>query len=60
MISSKGTISPRGDGGDGAERQKQRLQSEGVEVVTLTGAGGEKIDFRVYGWFPEEIPQNQT
>ena len=55
MISSKGLISPRGDSGLGVERQRTRLEQEGVEVVTLIGAGGEKVDLRRYGWFPEEV-----
>jgi methylated-DNA-protein-cysteine methyltransferase-like protein len=31
------------------------LEAEGVEVVTLAGAGGEKVDIRQYGWFPEQV-----
>jgi methylated-DNA-protein-cysteine methyltransferase-like protein len=41
--------------GLGVARQKDRLEQEGVEVVTLAGAGGEKVDLRQYGWFPEEV-----
>lgn len=55
MISAKGVISPRGDEGQGVARQKTALEAEGVEVVTLAGGGGEKVDIRQYGWFPEEI-----
>jgi methylated-DNA-protein-cysteine methyltransferase-like protein len=56
VISAKGIISPRGDAGLGVERQRQRLEAEGVVVETLVGQGGEKVDMREYGWFPEEIP----
>ncbi|KAK4688990.1 methylated-DNA-protein-cysteine methyltransferase related protein, partial [Tremellales sp. Uapishka_1] len=56
VISSKGLISPRGDQGQGAARQKDRLEAEGVEVETLAGAGGERVDLRIWGWFPEQLP----
>lgn len=36
-------------------RQRERLEREGVQVVTLAGGGGEKVDLRVYGWFPEQL-----
>jgi methylated-DNA-protein-cysteine methyltransferase-like protein len=55
VISSKGVISPRGDSGLGVERQRTRLEAEGVVVVTLAGSGGEKVDLREYGWFPESV-----
>ena len=55
VISSKGVISPRGDRGQGVARQKERLEQEGVEVETLGGGGGEKVDLRRWGWFPEEV-----
>lgn len=55
VISAKGVISPRGDEGQGVARQKAALQAEGVEVTTLAGGGGEKINIRVYGWFPEQV-----
>ena len=55
MISAKGIISPRGDEGQGVARQKTALIAEGVEVVTLAGGGGEKVDVRRYGWFPEQV-----
>jgi methylated-DNA-protein-cysteine methyltransferase-like protein len=55
VISAKGVISPRGDDGQGVARQKTALQAEGVEVVTLAGGGGEKVDVRRYGWFPEQV-----
>ena len=56
VISSKGLISPRADQGQAVARQKDRLEGEGVEVVTLAGKGGEKVDLRTWGWFPEELP----
>ncbi len=55
VISSKGLISPRGDLGQGVARQKDRLEQEGVEVETLAGNGGERVDLRLYGWFPESV-----
>jgi len=55
VISAKGIISPRGDEGQGVARQKTALIAEGVEVVTLAGGGGEKVDVRRYGWFPEQV-----
>ena len=55
MISAKGIISPRGDEGQGVARQKNALEAEGVEVDTLAGSGGEKVDVRRYGWFPEQV-----
>lgn len=55
VISSKGLISPRGDGGLGVDRQREALQAEGVEVIVLPGGAGSKIDLRVYGWFPESV-----
>ncbi|AGV14440.1 methylated-DNA-protein-cysteine methyltransferase, variant [Cryptococcus neoformans var. grubii H99] len=58
VVNSKGIISPRGDFGLGVARQKERLEDEGVEVETLTGAGGERVDLRRWGWFPETLPQD--
>ncbi|OCF37866.1 methylated-DNA-protein-cysteine methyltransferase [Kwoniella heveanensis BCC8398] len=55
VINSKGLISPRADLGLGVARQKERLEAEGVEVQTLMGQGGEKVDLRVWGWFPETV-----
>ncbi|RSH88664.1 hypothetical protein EHS25_002891 [Saitozyma podzolica] len=60
VISSKGLISPRGDQGQGVARQKDRLEQEGVEVETLAGTGGERVDLRRWGWFPEEVPEAVT
>ncbi|WWD19009.1 hypothetical protein CI109_103466 [Kwoniella shandongensis] len=55
VVNSKGLISPRGDLGLGVARQKERLEQEGVEVETLMGNGGEKVDLRRWGWFPEQV-----
>lgn len=51
MIGASGTISSRGPGTDGAQRQRDALVAEGVEVIT--GRTGEmRVDLRVFGWFP--------
>ncbi|PWN53117.1 DNA binding methylated-DNA--cysteine S-methyltransferase [Violaceomyces palustris] len=39
VISSSGAISDRGDGGEGARRQAERLVEEGVEVIEMMGGG---------------------
>ncbi|ODO06623.1 hypothetical protein I350_03980 [Cryptococcus amylolentus CBS 6273] len=57
VVSAKGVISPRGNLGLGVARQKDRLEQEGVEVETLAGAGGEKVDIRRCGWFPESLEE---
>jgi len=52
VISSAGTISSRGPGTDGAQRQRDALEAEGVEVQV--GRTGEfKVDFGTWGWFPD-------
>lgn len=52
VIGSSGTISSRGPGTEGAQRQCDALQAEGVEVTT--GRTGElRVDLREYGWFPD-------
>lgn len=52
VISSSGTISSRGPGTDGAQRQRQALEAEGVEVTD--GRTGEmRVDLSTWGWFPE-------
>ncbi|KAH9475102.1 Alkyltransferase-like protein 1 [Psilocybe cubensis] len=51
VISSAGTISSRGPGTDGAQRQRDALVAEGVEVVTGR-TGDMRVDLREYGWFP--------
>ncbi|UZJ54371.1 hypothetical protein CBS101457_003691 [Exobasidium rhododendri] len=55
VISSSGAISDRGDGGEGAGRQADRLRQEGVEV----SESGTPTKFRVnmvrFGWFPDHV-----
>jgi methylated-DNA-protein-cysteine methyltransferase related protein len=52
VVSSSGTISSRGPGTEGARRQRDELEAEGVEVST--GRTGEmRIDFVRWGWFPQ-------
>ena len=62
VIGASGTISSRGPGTTGAQRQHDALQAEGVEVTT--GRNGEmRVNLREYGWFPSiaelNLPQNQ-
>ncbi|WWD02409.1 hypothetical protein V865_000448 [Kwoniella europaea PYCC6329] len=57
VINSKGLISPRADLGLGVARQKDRLENEGIQVDTLVGNGGEKVDLRLFGWFPESLDE---
>jgi len=59
VISSSGQISSRGPGTTGAQRQRQALEAEGVDVhVGRTG------DFTVplseYGWFPNTVDLNMN
>lgn len=56
VISAKGVISPRGDGGLGVQRQRTALEAEGVTVETVSGVG-ERVSIREYGWFPERGEQ---
>ncbi len=51
MLSSTGIISSRGPGTDGANRQRDALVAEGIDVVA-TRSGELKVDLRQYGWFP--------
>ena len=54
VIASSGTISSRGPGTDGAQRQRDALETEGVEVTD--GRTGEmRVDLRTYGWFPNAL-----
>ena len=62
VIGASGTISSRGPGTSGAQRQHDALQAEGVEVTT--GRNGEmRVNLREFGWFPSiaelNLPQNQ-
>jgi methylated-DNA-protein-cysteine methyltransferase-like protein len=51
VISSAGNISPRGPGTDGAQRQREALEAEDVEV--RVGRANELlVDLAEYGWFP--------
>ncbi|KAF8889412.1 MGMT family protein [Gymnopilus junonius] len=51
VIGASGTISSRGPGTNGAQRQRDALVAEGVEVTT--GRTGElRVDLGRYGWFP--------
>ncbi|KAF8345138.1 MGMT family protein [Amanita rubescens] len=52
VINSAGAISSRGPGTDGAQRQREVLEAEGVQVTT--GRTGEsRIDLGRWGWFPQ-------
>ncbi|KZW01473.1 MGMT family protein [Exidia glandulosa HHB12029] len=54
VISSSGTISSRGPGTNGADRQRQALEAEGVEV--REGRTGELlVSLADYGWFPARL-----
>jgi methylated-DNA-protein-cysteine methyltransferase-like protein len=54
VIGSSGTISSRGPGTDGAQRQKDALEAEGVEVNV--GRTGElRVDLKTWGWFPNAV-----
>ena len=63
VIGASGTISSRGPGTTGAQRQRDALQAEGVEVTT--GRTGEmRVDLSQFGWFPSitelNLPQHQV
>lgn len=51
MISAAGTISPRGPGTTGAQRQRDALEAEGVEV-TDGRTGDFRVNLATWGWFP--------
>ncbi|KAK0243854.1 MGMT family protein [Armillaria nabsnona] len=53
VISSTGAISSRGPGTDGAQRQREALEAEGVEVSDP----GLKVDLRRWGWFPDKLEE---
>jgi methylated-DNA-protein-cysteine methyltransferase related protein len=59
VINSKGGISPRGDGGLAANRQAVKLREEGVEVLEGRGMEEAHVDFSVYGWFPDRLPNDE-
>ncbi|KAH7906724.1 DNA binding methylated-DNA-cysteine S-methyltransferase [Hygrophoropsis aurantiaca] len=51
VISAAGVISSRGPGTNGAERQREALEAEGVEVTE--GRNGDlRVNFGTWGWFP--------
>ncbi|TEB26203.1 MGMT family protein [Coprinellus micaceus] len=55
VIGASGAVSSRGPGTDGAQRQRDALEAEGVEVTT--GRTGEmRVDLAQYGWFPAPAP----
>ncbi|KAF8800735.1 MGMT family protein [Phlegmacium glaucopus] len=62
VIGASGTISSRGPGTTGAQRQRDALQAEGVEVTT--GRTGEmRVNLSEFGWFPSiaelNLPQRE-
>ncbi|KAF9265638.1 MGMT family protein [Marasmius fiardii PR-910] len=57
VVGSSGAISSRGPGTNGAQRQREALEGEGVEV-TVGRTGEFKIDLRTYGWFPNSVEIN--
>ncbi|KAL9938968.1 hypothetical protein V8E36_001781 [Tilletia maclaganii] len=63
VVGAGGVISERGDGGQGAHRQAQALQAEGVEVTEAVGqgvgTGGRwRVSMATYGWFPDAAPDD--
>jgi len=52
VIGASGAVSSRGPGTQGAERQRDALVAEGVEV-TVSRSGEMKVDFAQWGWFPQ-------
>ncbi|KZP13633.1 MGMT family protein [Athelia psychrophila] len=52
VVSSSGAISSRGPGTEGAQRQKDELEAEGVEVSTGR-TGDMRVNLAVWGWFPQ-------
>ncbi|KAI5118732.1 hypothetical protein M0805_000062 [Coniferiporia weirii] len=54
VVSSSGKISSRGPGTSGAQRQREALEGEGVEVRVMRD-GGLAVNFSECGWFPERV-----
>ncbi|KAH9970658.1 MGMT family protein [Russula compacta] len=52
VISSAGKISSRGPGTDGAQRQREALEDEDVEVRVGRANDELLVDLAAYGWFP--------
>ena len=46
-------------GTNGAANHETVLAQEGVEI-TRGSLGERTVDFRVYGWFPNELPSRQA
>ena len=51
VIGASGKISSRGPGTNGAQRQREELEAEGV-AVSVRRSGELRVDLREYGWFP--------
>ena len=51
VISAAGTISSRGPGTTGAQRQRDALEAEGIEV-TDGRTGDFRVSLATWGWFP--------
>lgn len=51
VISAAGTISSRGPGTTGAQRQRDVLEAEGIEV-TDGRTGDFRVNLATWGWFP--------
>lgn len=54
VVSSTGKISSRGPGTTGAQRQKEELEAEGIEI-TITRENEFLVKLGEYGWFPEVV-----
>lgn len=54
VVSSTGKISSRGPGTTGAQRQREALEEEGVEVRVIRG-GEFSVNWAECGWFPEHV-----
>jgi len=59
VIGSPGTISSRGPGTQGAQRQRDALVAEGIEV-TVGRTGELRVDFGRWGWFPAPEQVDRT
>ncbi|KAH9954599.1 MGMT family protein [Russula dissimulans] len=55
VVSSAGKISSRGPGTDGAQRQREALEAEDVEV-RVSRMNELLVDLATCGWFPIHIP----
>ncbi|KAI4526699.1 DNA binding methylated-DNA--cysteine S-methyltransferase [Schizophyllum commune Loenen D] len=51
VIGASGKISSRGPGTNGAQRQREELEAEGV-AISVSRSGELRVDLREYGWFP--------